>query len=98
MPYTVDAVVTTIKADFDMFGGEYTYVEISWKLPLPSPQGLSQLTQQPIVLGAQPKNVAYKHVIHVFVPRENWVDQYKMWEKRKVTIEDDGSIRVEKVE
>jgi hypothetical protein len=95
LPYKVDTEVTTIRVDFDPWGGEYTYVELSWKLPLPSPQALAQ---QPVVLGAQPKNVAYKHVMHVYIPKENWVDQYKMWEKRKITIEDDGAISIEKVE
>lgn len=95
MPYKVEVTVVTVRADFDPWGGEYTYVEFAWKLPLPNPQGL---TEQPVVLGAQPKNVAYKHVMHLIIPRENWVDQYHMWEKRTLLINDDGSIDFKKAE
>ena len=38
----------------------------------------------------------WKHALHIIIPKEQWNDQYKMWETYHVTIGDDGSVELKK--
>jgi len=89
MPYEQDTVVVEIKADFDPYGGEYTHISLGYRMPVPMPPATQRLPPQP-----QP--VMYKHVIHLIIPRENWVGQYTMWEQVHVVVNDNGEVKVSK--
>jgi len=38
----------------------------------------------------------WKHALHIIIPKEQWNDQYKMWELYHGIINDDGSMGLEK--
>lgn len=86
MTYSEEGVVTEIKADFDLFGGEYTQVSFGYRLPVPRPPELQKM-------GA-PGQIYYKHVLHVFIPKDKWVGQYNMWQRVKILVQDDGKVEV----
>ena len=90
MPYTEEATVTEIKADFDPFGGEYTQVSFGYRLPVPRPPEMQKI--------GVPSQIYYKHVFHLFIPREKWVGQYNMWQRVKITIQDDGRVEVTRIQ
>jgi hypothetical protein len=92
MVYVVDAVVVGIVVDFDPYGGEYTKVNLGFKLPIPKPPGVEQVYPPP------PKPIAYKHVAHIIIPREKWTGQYNMWQEFKVTVKDNGEVEIKKAE
>jgi hypothetical protein len=84
--------VTEVKADFDPFGGEYTQVSFAYRIPIPTPPpGVT-------VAGPQPKTIAYKHALHLFIPKDKWLAQYNMWEQYHLIIKDDGGIELKKAE
>ena len=87
MTYSEEALVVEIKADFDPFGGEYTQVSFGYRLPVPRPPEMQK------VVGA-PTQVFYKHVFHVFIPRDKWVGQYTMWQRVRLTVQDDGRVEI----
>jgi hypothetical protein len=92
LPYEVDATVIEITSDFDMYGGEYTRVTLGYRLPVPRPPEVEKIYPPP------PKPIVYKHVIHVFIPRDKWTGQYNLWQQCKVIIKDNGDIEVKRVE
>jgi hypothetical protein len=87
----MDVTVTAVKSDFDPYGGEYTYVSFGYRTPVPVPP-------QPSALGPQPKQIMYKHALHVIVPRDKWVGQYNMWEQYHLIVKDDGLLELKKAE
>lgn len=89
MTFSIDAVVVEIKADFDPFGGMYTQVNFGVKLPVPAPPQSKQFPPQP-------RGTAYKHVLHVIIPKENWNDQFTMWSEYHIVVKDDGSLEVKR--
>jgi hypothetical protein len=89
----MDVVVTEVKADFDPWGGEYTHVSFAYRIPVPAPPVPAGVT----VVG-QPKNIAYKHALHVIIPKDKWLGQYMMWEHYHFIVEDDGKIQLKKAE
>ena len=92
--YSIDVVVTEIKADFDPYGGEYTLVAFGYKLPIPLPPTPSgQKTFPP-----PPRPVFYKHATHIFIPREKWTGQYGMWEEYHLVVKDTGEVALKKKE
>ena len=92
MAFSMDVTVTEVKVDFDPWGGEYTQVSFAYRIPVPSPPaGVA-------VLGPAPKNVAYKHALHIFIPKDKWVGQYGMWEQYHLIIKDDGLVELKKAE
>jgi len=92
MVYEQDAIVVEIKADFDPYGGEYTMVSLAYKIPIPQPPEASR-KYPPL-----PKPVMYKHVLHVFIPREKWAGQYMLWQEYKIICKDNGEITVKRKE
>lgn len=90
MAYSVDVVVVEIKADFDPYGGEYTHVSFGFKLPIPMPPQIERVFPPP------PKPVAYKHALHVILPRERWTGQYTMWEEFHAVFKDNGEVELKK--
>jgi hypothetical protein len=90
MGYSIDVVVTEIRADFDPWGGEYTHISLGYKLPIPMPP------QTGPALPPRPKPVAYKHALHVIIPREKWTGQYTMWQEFHVVFKDNGEVQLKK--
>ena len=90
MTYSIDVIVTEIKADFDPWGGEYTFVSFGYKLPIPMPPTSGQ------PLPPKPKPVAYKHALHVIIPREKWTGQYTMWQEFHAIFKDNGEVELKK--
>ncbi len=39
----------------------------------------------------------FKHSIHIFIPKEEWRSQYKMWEEYTLSIDDSGNIIMKKL-
>lgn len=89
MTFSIDAVVVEVKADFDMFGGAYTLVCLGYKLPVPMPPSQQQFPPKP-------KPTAYKHVLHLYIPKEKWTGQFNMWQDYHVIVHDDGKVEVKK--
>jgi hypothetical protein len=90
MSYTVDVVVTEIKADFaPPTSAEFVQVSFGYRLPVPMPP------QQPgqIQMGAP---VLYKHAMHLFIPKQNCLSQFTMWENCTITVSDEGEVQVKK--
>ena len=90
MTFSIDVVVTEIKADFDPQGGEYTQVCFGYKIPVPRPPELEN------VYPPAPKITHYKHAVHLIIPREKWDSQYTMWEECHLVVKDDGMIELKK--
>lgn len=88
MVYSINVVVTDIKADFDPWGGEYTQITLGYRLPIPMPP------QQRQALPPKPIPVAYKHAVHIFIPRDSWVGQYTMWKEYHAVFRDDGTVEL----
>lgn len=84
----MDVTVLEIKADFDPFGGEYTQVILATKIHVPMPP------PQPNQYPPQPKPISYKHLMHLFIPKDQWVDQYQMWKDYHLIVKDDGTVEV----
>lgn len=92
MTFSIDLVVIEIKADFDPYGGEYTHVSLGYKLPIPRPPEIEK------VYPPAPKPIAYKHALHIIIPREKWMGQYTMWQEFHAIFRDDGTIELKKKE
>jgi hypothetical protein len=87
--YSIDVVVMEIKADIDPFTGEGTQVTFGYRIPVPAP---------PVPSGIMmPKQIAYKHAMHLFIPKDRWVGQFGMWEECHLIVSDDGKIELKKV-
>lgn len=86
MTYSMVVTVTEMNPDFPpphLNLEPYTRVVFAVQLPTISTPQLSSL--------------AWKHIMQIFVPREKWDNQYKMWEKYHLTVRDDGSVELKKV-
>lgn len=90
LTFSIDVVVLEMKPDFDPWGNEYIQVSLGYKQPVPfmSPQ---QSFSQP-----QPKQISYKHALHIIIPKEEWRDQYKMFEQFHLIINDSGAQELKK--
>ncbi len=91
LPFSTDVVVTEVKADLDPFSGEYTQVTFAYRVPMPMPP-------QGMATGLQPKAIAYKHAMHLIIPKDKWVNQYNMWEQYHFIVKDDGTVELKKAE
>ena len=90
--YIQDGMVTEIKSDFDPWNREYTQISIGYRLPNPpAPPELKNAWPPP------PVPVVYKHIVHLFIPKNEWRGQYQLWEKVRVIVNDDGSVEVLKI-
>jgi len=88
MTYSIDVVVTEVIVDFDPYGGEYVKVAFGYKLPVPfRPPKPSQPVPTPQV-------VAYKHALHLFIPKDQWKAQYNLWQEFHLIVRDDGNIEL----
>jgi len=90
MVYNVKIVVTEIKADFDPFGGEYTQVCFGYRVPIPRPPEADR------AYPPAPRQVMYKHAVHIFVPRDQWEGQYTMWAEYDMRLNEDGTFSIQK--
>lgn len=88
MTYSIDVVVTQVTADFDPFGGEYVRVTFGYKLPVPfrPPKPTTQMPIQQVI--------AYKHVLHLIIPKEQWKAQYNLWQEFHLIVKDDGNVEL----
>ena len=82
-------VVIEIKPDFTPYGEEYTQVSFGIKIPTVAPKSRGE--ELPM-----PKPIMYKHLLHVFIPREKWSEQYRIWEEYILVIHDDGRLELKK--
>ena len=92
MAYSIDVVVLELKPDFDPFGGEYVFVSFGYKQAIPfappkMPMPMDQMT---------PKQISYKHALHILIPKEEWKDQYSMFQEFHLIVHDDGSQELKK--
>jgi hypothetical protein len=74
--------VLELKPDFDPWGGAYVQVSFGYQIPTSSPQP------------GQPAPIAWKHAIHLFIPKERWKDQYKIFSEWHMITRDDNSIEL----
>ncbi len=88
MPYTIEAEVVEVKADFDPFGNAYVQVTFAYKLEAPANQA---------VAGVPAQTAVYKHAMHLIVPKTEWRGQYNMWERVLISVSEDGTVQVKKV-
>lgn len=87
MVYKQNAEVVELKQDVDMMGGKSAMVTFAFRLPSPPmPPHLKNAYPPP------PIPVAYKHMVHLIIPQERWMDQYKLWEEWSITINDNGAL------
>ena len=62
-----------------------------YRVPVPMPPAAA-------VLGPQPKQIMYKHALHLIIPKDKWVGQYNMWEQYHLIVKDDGIMELKKAE
>jgi hypothetical protein len=78
-------IITTVKVvglipDIDQLSGkEYTQINFGIETSVPS------LHEQQRVKG-------WKYMLNIFIPKEEWNNQYNMWQKFDLTIKDSGEI------
>lgn len=84
LAFSIDVTIVEIKADFDPFGSEYTQVSFAIKLAIPMPPQSQQFPPKP-------KPTAYKHLMHLFIPKDKWTDQFQMWKDYHLIVKDDGT-------
>jgi hypothetical protein len=92
-PLSRDVIVLEIKADFDPMGGEYTQINLGFRIPIPVPMPPPEMERQ---LPPQPKPVYYKHALHLFIPRDRWEGQYTMWEEYHLITKSNGELELKK--
>jgi len=92
MTFTISVIVIDITQDFDPQGNEYAKVVLGQKLPMPIPPDMPKVYPPP------PKPIAYKHYMHVMIPKEKWTGQFTMWKEYDLIVNDDGSTELKKVE
>ncbi len=93
MTYSIDVTVTEIKADGDPAGNEYTQVCFAYRIALPMPP------MPPTAQGVpMPKPIVYKHALHIFIPKEKWVNQFSQWENYHMIVQDDGRVELKKAQ
>lgn len=86
MVYRARVVVCEVKADFDPFGGEYTHVSFGYRVPIPRPPEADR-AYPPV-----PRQIMYKHAMHLIVPREQWDGQFTMWGEYDLELGDRGQV------
>jgi hypothetical protein len=92
MPITLRTRVIGIGVDNDPFTGlGYTSVQLGVESDVPAPPA-AQNQYPPIV-----RVPIFKHVLHIFVPTNEWRNQYNMWSQYDMTVEDDGQLRLIRV-
>jgi hypothetical protein len=91
MAITMRVKVIGLGTDADPFtGAQYTAVTLAIDSPVPPVPPNLQNMYPPV-----PRPIVHKHIMHIFVPTQQWVGQYKMWEEFSLTIEDNGAMRME---
>jgi hypothetical protein len=89
MVFQIRVIVVNQTMDTDPFTGRIFYqIALGIKVPIPvekPPPGAPQLVQS-----------AWKHLLHVFVPRENWVNQYTMGQEFDLTVNDEGEVTLKR--
>ena len=90
MTFSIDVVVIEVKADFDPVANMYTEISFGYRIPVPSPP------QPPNTFPQQPKPLLYKHAIKIIIPRDQWCNQFNMWEEYHLIVKDDGSVELKK--
>ena len=90
MTFSIDIVVLEMKPDFDPFGGEYIAVSLGYRQSIPFAPPSGPISQP------QPKQVAYKHALHLFIPKDDWKDQYSMFQEFHLIVHDDGSMELKR--
>jgi hypothetical protein len=85
------ATVIQMTPDADPFTGmQYTQVAFAIESNIPRPPAPAQQAM-PFPL---PRQVVWKHILHVFVPATQWTNQYQMWQKYDITIQENGELHV----
>lgn len=74
--------VVEIKADVPVLNKEFVQVSLGYKL------NLENLRAGPPI---------FKHMIHVFIPKQEWHSQYNMWDEYEITIDDSGNVKMQKI-
>ena len=77
--------VLEIKIDAPLKDFNFVQVSLGYSLDVNSPIGTR--VQAPI----------YKHMLHIYIPKEQWKSQYKLWDSYEAVINDDGSVKLEKI-
>jgi hypothetical protein len=86
MVYKERIKVTEIKADVPVVGLEYVQVSLGMEVDL----------QQNVKTGMINGKI-FKHILHVFIPKSEWKDQYKMWEEFDASVDDKGNVSLKRV-
>jgi hypothetical protein len=86
--FTLRVKVVGMQPDSDQFTGEqYTMIILAIQSLIPSPP--AQATFPPM-----PKQMAWKHLLHIFIPHDKWNDQYRMWQDYDMIVKDTGEIEL----
>jgi len=95
MTYSIDVEVLSLEPDFDpMTGNAFTKVIFGYREAVPAPPQLP-----PTIVGVQvPKPIHYKHTLHIFIPKEKWVDQFRQWTRYHMIVTDDGTVTLKRAE
>ena len=88
--FVTDAWVIEIKVYHDPQGNKYALITLAYEIPIPLPPHLKNQFPPP------PKPTLYQHILHIFIPEDKYRDNYRLWEKYKVKIYEDGSLEVTK--
>ena len=88
---TERVTVVEIKTDSDPFGGEYVQVALGYKIPVPTPKNLP-----PNAIAAKPP--FWKHALHIFMPKEQWMGQYAMYQELIMEVKPNGEMSLREPE
>ena len=91
MTYSVDVQIVEIVAGSDPAGNVHTKVSFGYRLKLPMPP--MPQTAQGVPM---PTPIAWQHAMHLFIPKEEWVGQFQMWENYHLIVQDDGHAELKK--
>ena len=86
--YDVEAEIIKIEELAYHFGEKVVVVTLAYQVPIPIPPQLRNAFPPP------PKPVIWYHAIRLWIPLEKWNDQYRLGQKFKVKVYEDGSVEV----
>jgi hypothetical protein len=89
--FKITAHVIGLNPDVDQITGEgYTQVSL----------GIESMTKlpQPMTPFSSPRPVSWKYVLNIFIPTNQWNNQYKMWQKYHMSIKDTGELTLKPYE
>lgn len=90
MAYSIDVTVVEIRAGADPAGTLNTQVSFGYRIPIPMPP-----TDQGVPM---PKPVVWQHALHIFIPKDKWLNQFSQWENYHLVVQDDGQIELKKAQ